>query len=178
MISFLLFLFLPSTISAFVSTFSHDVIAYSNLTPKMIQFRVDMVGNGGQGWRNDDFLSSLGSDEEDRERVTDEYNDFKKSRESFQKRQMERMNSPEFKKFQEQQISRQLQRQENDSDGGFFDDIGFFQETEESRFGNMMRQTEMKKRMGMNDLGSGYGIGFEQKFGVPLDDDFEDDETV
>ena len=137
-----------------------------------------MVGNGGQGWRNDDFLSSLGSDEEDRERVTDEYNDFKKSRESFQKRQMERMNSPEFKKFQEQQISRQLQRQENDSDGGFFDDIGFFQETEESRFGNMMRQTEMKKRMGMNDLGSGYGIGFEQKFGVPLDDDFEDDETV
>jgi hypothetical protein len=141
-----------------------------------------MVGNGGQGWRNDDFLSSLGSNDEERDRVAGEYKDFKKSRESFQKRQMERMNSPEFKRFQEQLMSQRLQRQEvndaEDSDGGFFEDMGIFQGTEESRFGNMMRQAQMKKSMGTNDFGSLYSAGFEQKFGVPLDDDIDDEESA
>lgn len=180
-ISVFLLLFSPSAIYAF-APISFAGLKCSNMTLKTDRIRITMVGNGGQGWRNDDFLSSLGSNEEERDRVAGEYKDFKKSRESFQKRQMERMNSPEFKRFQEQLMSQRLQRQEvsdaEDSDGGFFEDMGIFQGREESRFGNMMRQAQMKQSMGPNDFGSIYSAGFEQKFGVPLDDDdIEDEES-
>eukprot|EP01083_Nonionella_stella_P109077 317656_1 len=137
---------------------------------------------GGRGWGNEDFLSSLGGSDEDRDESKEKYNDFKESREAFDKRQaerMERMNTPEGQKFM-QSMNQQRPPQPEGSEGGFFEDMGMgmgggggmnMQGPEGSgRFESMMRQASQKMQ---NTSGMSAG-GFDQKLGVPLDDDEDD----
>ena len=136
----------------------------------------------GRGWGNDDFLNSLGGDEEDRSAETEKYQEFKTSRENFDKRQRERMESPAGQLFMQQQremMARQqeqreaLNRDDEDSTGDFFKDLGMGDIPMEggSRFSSMMRQA----------AGNGMGrpsmnMGFEQKLAVPLDYVSEDED--
>jgi len=133
---------------------------------------------GGRGWGNEDFLSSLGGSDEDRDESKEKYNDFKESREAFDKRQaerMERMNTPEGQKFM-QSMDQQRPPQPEGSEGGFFEDMGMgggmnMQGPEGSgRFESMMRQASHKMQ-NKNGMSAG---GFEQTLGVPLDDDEDD----
>lgn len=133
---------------------------------------------GGRGWGNEDFLSSLGGSDEDRDESKEKYNEFKESREAFDKRQaerMERMNTPEGKKFMDS-MNQQRPPQPEGSEGGFFEDMGMsggmnMQGPEGSgRFESMMRQASQKMQ---RESGMSAG-GFEQKLAVPLDDDEDD----
>jgi hypothetical protein len=139
---------------------------------------------GGIGWGNDDFLSSLGGSDDEKQEAKEKYDEFKGTREAFNERQQERMESPAGKKFmqdmmQNQQQGASLKKSDDvDSDGGFFEDIGFAQLPNEggsgkggSRFDHMMRQATAKK---MGQSGNPGMDTFERKLVVPLEDaDFE-----
>jgi hypothetical protein len=136
----------------------------------------------GRGWGNDDFLNSLGGDDEERSAETEKYQEFKRTRENFDERQRERMESPAGQQFMQQQremMARQqeqreaLNRDDKDSTGDFFQDLGMGDIPVEggSRFSSMMRQA----------AGNGMGrpsmnLGFEQKLAVPLDYVSEDED--
>lgn len=131
----------------------------------------------GQGWGNDDFLGSLGGSGEDREKEKENYEDFKKRREAFDKRQRERMESPAGKKFlqQQQEIMTRQQVDSNrdnlDSSGDFFNDMGMdgIPGREQSRFTNMMQQNSGSR-------GGPPMMGFDQKLAIPLDDEDGEEE--
>eukprot|EP00558_Chaetoceros_sp_UNC1202_P011349 CAMPEP_0197234044 /NCGR_PEP_ID=MMETSP1429-20130617/1897_1 /TAXON_ID=49237 /ORGANISM="Chaetoceros sp., Strain UNC1202" /LENGTH=138 /DNA_ID=CAMNT_0042692369 /DNA_START=254 /DNA_END=670 /DNA_ORIENTATION=- len=129
---------------------------------------------GGRGWGNDDFLSSLGGSEEERGDEREKYEEFKDGRESFEKRQMERMNSPAGRQYMKAMNEKQLPRSENlEDDGGFFADVGFgssaLPNEGNSRFEHMMNQAAAQKN-GRPGMIMGPGM-FEQKLAIPLDDD-------
>lgn len=161
---------LVSLIHFILKVNSFTDLGFSTIRKSLINFK--MAGGGGQGWRNDDFLSSLGGNEEDREEMSKNYEAYKTSRESFEKRQLERMKSPEYQKFQ-QTMSENLQNQRirpMDDDGDFFNDMNTLRRADESRFQTMMRQAQRNVRMGSNPLLGYDRLGFEQQLGVPLDD--------
>ena len=142
------------------------------MTPPLDMTRLKMTG-GGMGWGNNDFLSSLSGDSDDRDEETKKYNEFKDARESFEERQRERMNSSAGQKFMQQQnLAKQRGgNQHVDSEGNFFEDMGFGdipQEGSASRFGSMMRQASARAQG--NQPGMGNPIEFEQTFAVPLDE--------
>lgn len=125
------------------------------------------------GWGNNDFLSSLSGDNDDREEETQKYVEFKEAREAFEDRQRERMSSPAGQKFMQQQnlANERMGSQPVDSTGNFFEDMGFSEmplEDSSSRFSVMMRQASA--RMEGNQPGIGNPTGFEQTFAVPLDE--------
>lgn len=142
----------------------------------------------GRGWGNDDFLSSLGGDNDEREDEVEKYNNYKKSREEFDQRQRERMESPagqQFMKQQQQMMAQQQQAREAmnrgdiESTGEFFQDLGMdnFPDEGDSRFGNMMRQASAGG-MGRPGMGRSFGVTFEQKLAIPLDDDDREEEAI
>ena len=157
--------------------------------------------SAGVGWGNDDFLNSLGGNDKERENETETYHDFKQSREAFEKRQTERMESPAGRKFMQQQeeMANAEQRKREgknrddmDSTGDFFNDVGMghmnSRENENgngrfssgsSQFNHMMNQANSRMERGgfsgsPGMMGRGPSLGLEQKFAIPLDDD--DDE--
>eukprot|EP00553_Chaetoceros_curvisetus_P007024 CAMPEP_0204632298 /NCGR_PEP_ID=MMETSP0717-20131115/24708_1 /ASSEMBLY_ACC=CAM_ASM_000666 /TAXON_ID=230516 /ORGANISM="Chaetoceros curvisetus" /LENGTH=159 /DNA_ID=CAMNT_0051650125 /DNA_START=85 /DNA_END=564 /DNA_ORIENTATION=+ len=143
---------------------------------------------GGRGWGNDDFLSSLGGSDEERDDEQQKYNEFKSSREAFDQRQQERMNSPSGQKFMQDMRDRQgmmpPSRDENlDSDGGFFADMGFrggeggnAVPEGKGRFASMMNQAQSRMQGGPAGIPGRSGLGgFEQKLAIPLDDDDDED---
>lgn len=139
-----------------------------------IQSLIAMVG--GRGWDNDDYLNGLSGDDEDRQKATEGYQEFSKSRKAFVDRQKEIMKTPEGRAFLDSRggvppgnSKMSVQRQEPVADvkpgtgGG-------------SRMAQMMAQAEqMKKMRQMNPSMLG---GFEQKLAVPLDDEEEEDEDT
>jgi hypothetical protein len=167
----LLFLFI-TTQSARAFSCNHKIVRATR--PKCSLTRIA----AGGGWGNDDFLSSLGGNDEERDDEREKYNEFKSTREAFDERQRDKMESPAGQKFmqqqresmaQQQQAREALNRDDGDSTGEFFQDLGMenFPSEGDSKFGNMMRQAS----------GSGMGggpfmdVGFEQKFAIPLDDE-------
>ena len=131
---------------------------------------------GGGGWGNDDFLSSLSGDSDDRDDAQQKYEEYREAREAFDERNRQRLESPEGKRFMQQiQNSEQNVRSISpNSDGGFFEDVGFGTSLPQgggSRFSSMMNQATARQQQG--GLGSPF---FEQKFATPLDDDEEDEE--
>lgn len=150
--------------------------------------------SSGQGWGNDDFLNSLGKDDEERQNEKENYEEFKQSREAFEERQKERMATEAGQKFmqaqreaEERQRKMMMERNKDlDSDGGFFDDqFGMIDDDMDDmddlsregsrRFASMMRQANQRKQ-GNNVSGMIGPEGFEQKFAIPLDDEEQEDE--
>jgi len=134
-------------------------------------------------WANEDFLSSLGGSDEDRSQEKEKYEEFKETREAFDKRQMERMNTPSGRKYMRDMMKKQQQlptmRKDVDSAGDFFANMRMDGdgkaggEEGASRFASMMNQAASRKggRPGMMTPS-----GFEQKLAISLDDDdIEDD---
>jgi hypothetical protein len=124
---------------------------------------------GGRGWDNNDYLNGLGGDDDDRQKATEEYQEFSRNRQAFLNRQKEVMKTPQGRAFLEARGGTPQQNDRFDSNlpkdpimdvkpgsgGG-------------SRMAHMMAQAEQMKKMGQMNSMMG---GFEQKFAVPLDDD-------
>ena len=127
---------------------------------------------GGRGWGNDDFLSGLGGSDEEKQEAKEKYDEFKETRESFNKRQKERMESPAGQKFMQDMMQNQQQEMSRtsdlDSEGGFFEDMGFGSMPNEggSRFENMTIQARNAKKSGRFAAMD----QFDQKLAIPLDD--------
>lgn len=149
----------------------------------------------GGGWGNDDFLNSLSGDEEERQNETQNYSKYKETKEAFNKRQQERMDTPAGRQFMQQQkelkekeLRNREERNRNDLDGtgSFFEDMGVGMGMDENmmnggdasgsaRFRHMMNQASSRME-GQRGVGDGQpSFGFEQKFAIPLDDDDEED---
>ena len=87
-----------------------------------------------------------------------------------------KVESPEGKRFMQQIQEQNVRSMPPNSDGGFFEDMGFGTSLPQeggSRFSNMMNQAAARKQQG--GLGSPF---FEQKFAIPLDEDEEDEEYL
>ena len=132
---------------------------------------------GGRGWDNDDYLSGLGGDEEDRRKVQENYKDFSERRAAFEDRQKELMKNPQARDFFKQQ-QRQQQEQQSSMDGSFDDDSFDYGMPDiqpgsggGSRMAQMMAQA---KRMGQPQPKDRM-FGLQQKLAAPLD--FEEEES-
>ena len=135
------------------------------LSPLMVSSRTNKCMVGGMGWDNGSYLDNLGGSDQDRDEEKEAYEDFKASRESFQQRQSERMNSDAGRKFLQE---RMLNRPEQ-SDADWMDAQD---DPKLSRFQHMMEQS--KKKANPQQLRG--PPGFVQKLAVPLDDD-DDEES-
>jgi hypothetical protein len=127
---------------------------------------------GGPTWDNSDYLSGLGGDEEDRQKVQDDYQGFSQRRQDLQARQEEIMKTPQGRAFLEQQNTKMETR--NDSVDDTPDDPYANVQPGSgggSRMGQMMVQAEKMKKIQEAEM----MLGMEQKFAIPLDDD--DDEN-
>lgn len=136
---------------------------------------------GGKGWENNNYLDSLGGNDQDREKAQKEYQDFHTSRQAFLKRQEERSQTPEGQKFLQQREQQQQQKSFNDyssdddGEGDFFANLG--DSSGGSRFRRLMQQAQRKdqqasKRTSFIDPAT----GLEMKFAVPLEEDSDEDE--
>jgi len=175
MLKVLTLILLLRDIEAFISS--------PNTFVKTVDQSLAMIG--GRGWGNDDFLSSLGGSDDEKQEAKEKYDEFKETREAFIERQQQRMDTPAGKKFmqdmQNQQQGAGLKKSDLDSDGGFFEDMGFGQLPNEggsgkggTRFDHMMRQAAAKKNGQSGIPGMDSFQQFEQKLVVPLEDaDFE-----
>ena len=132
---------------------------------------------GGRGWDNNDFLSSLSGDEEDRKKSQEDYNDFSDSRAAFNARQAEIMKTPQgqaFMKQRQQQYQQNLQQEAQQNN--ISEDEDLFRNVPEgsgggTRMGQMMAQAKrMQGRRGQ----SGMVGGFNQQLLGPLDDEDEE----
>ena len=143
---------------------------------------------GGRGWDNNDYLSSLSGDEEDRKNSQEDYQEFSDRRAAFQARQEEIMKTPRAQAFLKQRQQQQQQQHEqegrlaspdNDGMGAFGYDDGADLFVEESsgggtRMGRMMAQA---KRMQDPRYGPSNTVGgFHQQLLGPLDDEDENEE--
>lgn len=125
---------------------------------------------GGRGWDNSDYLSGLGGDEEEREKVQKDYEDFSERRSAFEDRQRELMKNPQAQAFFRQQ-QQQLQQQESMEDNFNEDSLNEADFSFDSGGGSRMAQMMARaKRMGQPKPQQ---FDFQQKF-APLDDIDED----
>lgn len=137
---------------------------------------------GGRGWDNQDYLSSLSGDDEDRKKSQEDYQDFSERRAAFNARQEEIMKTPQgqafMKQSQEQQF-RKLQQQQAEQDG-IMSENGFpFGEVSEGsgggmRMGHMMAQA--KRMQGQRSQSNMIG-GFQQQLLGPLEDEEDEEEN-
>lgn len=135
--------------------------------------KLDMVGSGGPGWDNEGFLDSLGGGRDPQE-ANQDYQQFKDTREAFEARQQERLNSPagqEFMEQEQQQMPSSPQQEEQQED--------FATGREPSKFREMMDKAE---GIGGDPNARPEGLdwmrgpsGLQQKLAVPLDWDGESD---
>jgi len=136
---------------------------------------------GGRGWDNNDFLSSLSGDDEDRSKSEEDYKDFSDRRAAFNARQEEIMKTPQGKAFMKQReeqqfqhLEQQQQQQQISEDGNLFENI-----SEGSgggtRMGKMMAQAKLMqgRRSQSNMIG-----GFNQQLLGPLDDEDSGNEEM
>jgi len=118
---------------------------------------------GGRGWDNQDYLSGLSGDDEDRAKATEDYQEYAQRRRAFEERQEAIGKTPQGKRFLENYQNRVVRQDEEEmpeeeipvgSGGG-------------SRMAEMMarahRQRDPRQQM----------FGFDQKLAVPLEDDEE-----
>jgi hypothetical protein len=133
---------------------------------------------GGRGWDNQDYLSSLSGDDEDREKSKEDYNDFSERRAAFHSRQEEIMKTPQGRAFMKQRQDKKfenLQQEEQqrlDSDDDIL--LGDFQEGSGggTRMAQMMAQA--KRMQGRRGQSSMIG-GLNQQLLAPLDDGDDDE---
>lgn len=133
---------------------------------------------GGKGWENNNYLDSLGGNDEDREKAQQEYSEFHASRQAFLKRQNERRQTPEGQKFLRQQEQQQdeKRRQYNsnnnnneDGEGDFFANLG--DSSGGSRFRRLMQQAQRNEKSNQRTSFIDPATGLEMKFAVPLEED-------
>jgi hypothetical protein len=183
-------LFELSLLASAVSAFCYEDPRLPVVTPQRNNdvripcHSVAMVG--GRGWDNQDYLSSLSGDDDDRENEKEKYQDFSERRAAFQKRQEDLLkNSPQAQAFLQQ---RQRQQQENLMQEGksMQDNFGFqnFEDDEietgsggGTRMGQMMAQAKRMQSSRNSPMKGGPAMpGFQQKLAVPLDHDEGHDE--
>ena len=134
---------------------------------------------GGRGWDNQDYLSSLSGDDDDRAKSREEYEDFSERRKAFNARQEELMKSPQAKEFMKRRQEQQYQNlQQNEHEQMFPSDEFLMDDIPEgsgggTRMGEMMARA---KRMGGQRSQSNLIGGFHQQLLGPLDDEDDGDE--
>jgi len=134
---------------------------------------------GGRGWDNNDYLGGLSGDDEEREKVQEEYQDFSQRRKAFMERQQQILNTPQGKAFMEQQ-QQQLGKMKPGVESGDFDFEDELANIEPgsgggSRMAQMMAQAKRMQRLQQPGQQGGM-MGFEQKFAIPLDEDEDEKE--
>jgi len=133
---------------------------------------------GGRGWDNQDYLSSLSGDDEDREKSKEDYNDFSERRAAFHSRQEEIMKTSQGRAFMKQRQDKQFEnlQQEEQQRLDSEDDIllGDFQEGSGggTRMAQMMAQA--KRMQGQRGQSSMIG-GLNQQLLAPLDNGDDDE---
>jgi hypothetical protein len=148
---------------------------------------LSMAGGGGRGWDNNDYLSSLSGDEDDREQSREAYQDFSERRAAFQQRQQEYYkNAPkEAQAFLQQRLQQEQERMLEDGaimGGGEDDSWELEEELKEgsgggTRMSHMMAQAKRMQSGRGNPIIGGVGpSGFVQKLAVPLDLEQEEEE--
>ncbi|KAL3934403.1 MAG: hypothetical protein SGBAC_009877 [Bacillariaceae sp.] len=162
-IAFLLLL-LSFTISNWSNAFTPQHKNYNALCCRMV---------GGRGWDNGDYLSGLGGDEDDREKVQEEYQDFHKRRNAFQERQREYLEkSPQAREFLQQQQAQQMGNRDDiaDENDNPFDEYSNLQVGSGggSRMAQMMVQAKRMQQPKENNP------MLQQKLAIPLDYDASD----
>mmetsp|Transcript_4183 Transcript_4183/g.6347 ORF Transcript_4183/g.6347 Transcript_4183/m.6347 type:complete len:203 (-) Transcript_4183:166-774(-) len=134
----------------------------------------------GPGWGNDDFLDSLGGNEDEQQNTEEKYQEYKKTREAFDERQLQRMNTPAGQKFMEE-MSKRARPQQRSAEGDYAQDDDSMIDDQYSEIGsasggsrlrNMMRRSKnMRSSQTQEIMGP---EGFVQKF-APVEEDEEDD---
>jgi len=166
--------------SAFLVSDSKNARALSVDNTAAAPTVLEMIG--GRGWDNQDYLSSLSGDDEDRKKSQEDYQDFSERRAAFNARQEEIMKTPQgqaFMKQRQEQQFRNLQQQQEEQDG-LMPENGFpFGEVSEgsgggTRMGHMMAQA--KRMQGQRSQSNMIG-GFQQQLLGPLDDDENEEEN-
>lgn len=144
---------------------------------------------GGRGWDNEDFLSGLSGDDEDREKAKEDYDDFSERRKAFMERQKEIMKTPQGRAFMEQRQQQQQSQmpemdirsemQELGIRNDFADDMNPMDDVFNaqpgsgggSRMAQMMAQAQRLQAMKNQKRTMGMG----QPLGTPLDEDEHDE---
>jgi len=135
---------------------------------------------GGRGWDNNDYLSNLSGDEQDRTKSHEAYKDFSESRAAFNARQEEIMKTPKGKAFMKQRQEQQHQnlKQEEHQAPRSEDGIIFGNSPQGSGGGTRMAQmmAQAKRMEGRQSQRSNIGGFHQQLLLVPLGDDDDDDD--
>ncbi|VEU40389.1 unnamed protein product [Pseudo-nitzschia multistriata] len=138
---------------------------------------------GGRGWDNDDFLSSLSGDEDERKKSREDYDDFSDRRASFNARQAEIMKSPQAQAFMKQRQEQQMRYLEEEQGQGDLSGDGTFLGGDVpegsgggTRMGRMMEQAKrMQGQRGQSNMIG--GLHHQQLLG-PLDEDDDEKKEV
>mmetsp|Transcript_18550 Transcript_18550/g.25724 ORF Transcript_18550/g.25724 Transcript_18550/m.25724 type:complete len:203 (+) Transcript_18550:126-734(+) len=134
----------------------------------------------GPGWGNDDFLDSLGGNEAEKQNTEEKYQEYKNTREAFDERQLQRMNTPAGQKFMAE-MSKRARPQQRPAEGDYAqdDDSMIADQYSEigsvsggSRLRDMMRRSKNTRRPQTQEIMG--PEGFVQKF-APVEEDEEDD---
>ena len=133
---------------------------------------------GGRGWDNQDYLSSLSGDDEDREKSQKDYQEFSDRRAAFHARQEEIMKTPQGQAFMKQRQEQQFRNLQEDEQNLFSDDGMPFEDFQEgsgggTRMSQMMAQAKRMQgqRGGRNTMVG----GIQQQLLGPLDDEEEEE---
>jgi len=161
--------------SAFVASTSNNARALRVDSTATTTTVLGMVG--GRGWDNNDFLSSLSGDDDDRSKSEEDYKDFSDRRAAFHARQEEIMKTPQGKAFMKQRQEQQYQHMQQQQQQEMSEDEDFFGYIPEGsgggmRMGQMMAQA--KRMQGQRGQSNMIGGLHNQQLLGPLDGDDED----
>ena len=156
--------------SAFVT--SHNAI---DITTSARSTSLRMIG--GRGWDNQDYLSGLSGDDEDRAKAKEDYNDFSERRAAFHERQAEIMKTPQGQAFLKQRQEQEFQNLQEEQN--MFGEDGLPSEEFEVGSGGGTRMSRMmaqaKRMQGRRGGGPSAMIGgLGQQLLGPLDDEEEE----
>lgn len=133
---------------------------------------------GGRGWDNQDYLSSLSGDDEDREKSQEDYQEFSDRRAAFHARQEEIMKTPQGQAFMKQRQEQQFRNLQEEEQNLFSEDGMPFEDFQEgsgggTRMSQMMAQAKrMQGQRGGRNMMVG---GIQQQLLGALDDEEEEE---
>ena len=157
----------PRAASAFVVSNSNNAVGTG----------LEMIG--GRGWDNQDYLSSLSGDDEDREKSREDYQEFSDRRAAFNKRQEEIMKTPQGQAFMKQRQEQQFRNLQEEEQNPFSEEGLPFEDFQEGSGGGtrMSRMMAQAKRMQGRPGGRNMMVGgMQQQLLGPLDDEEEEEE--
>lgn len=152
----------------------------SHNDPSATTVNLGMIG--GRGWDNQDYLSSLSGDDDDRAKSQEDYKDFSERRAAFHARQEEIMKTPQGQAFLKQRQEQEFQNLQNEQNMFSEDGLPVEQDLEVgsgggTRMSRMMAQAKrMQGQRGMGGRNMNIG-GLQEQLLGSLDDEEEEQQN-